>query len=216
MLAFWPGQTHRIYNNIFYNEDGANNFDWSRATEDGEFTNNVFYGFTSTPGEGVEITADPKLVNPGSGGIGLTSVDSYKLQADSPAIGAGIEKITGTRPEPANALVNEDFFGNSLYLGYPEIGVQEILDDITEYSLTVENGITSGNYATGDIITDTTSESTTATMPDYAATVTANYTTNPEFYTLTVINGLGSGEYSLNETPDVEADAAPADMIFEK
>lgn len=67
------------------------------------------------------VYGDPKLVNPGSGGMNIDFGDpnrlsGYKLQLDSSAINAGlvIENNGGI-----------DFWGNSLYNGQPDIGAFE-------------------------------------------------------------------------------------------
>ncbi|MFY0759917.1 hypothetical protein AB1K32_13680 [Metabacillus dongyingensis] len=51
------------------------------------------------------MTSDPLFVNPGDGGIGIGTLDGYKLQADSPAIGSGtLISNSGS----------QDFWGNPL------------------------------------------------------------------------------------------------------
>ncbi|WP_438444112.1 golvesin C-terminal-like domain-containing protein [Gorillibacterium sp. sgz5001074] len=126
-----------LYNNLFYNDNGdgfviANN---AKAT----FVNNIFYtskgntpypagpkfynnGFfgAAPPAQGLNnLTVDPKFVNPGQGGDGMASVAGYRLQPDSPLIGAGraMEEHGG-----------KDFWGNALYTGSPDIGVFEAPD----------------------------------------------------------------------------------------
>jgi hypothetical protein len=78
-----------FYNNIFYNA-GFGGYDISTSAI--QFDYNVFYGYhpSNEPDDPHKITDDPLLVNPGSAGLGIDSVDGYKLQAGSPAIGAGM------------------------------------------------------------------------------------------------------------------------------
>lgn len=144
-----------FYNNVFYNDtgDGITMTNSSRTT----FVNNIFYtskGNTpypvlprfycnnfygaTPPSQGINnIVADPKFVNGGTGGDGLDTVAGYKLQADSPLIGAG------------KVIVNnggKDFFGNPLYKGSPDIGAFE--DQTSEVSDTVPPVKASGLVST--------------------------------------------------------------------
>ena len=80
-----------------------------------DIKNNLFYGNhpKSEPYDANKITADPMLVEPGSGGIGICSVDGYKLKANSPALKSGIAiEDCGTR----------DYFGNTIDQANPNIG----------------------------------------------------------------------------------------------
>jgi len=78
-----------FYNNIFY-VDGQASYTFGSSTNN-VFSNNVYYGtYNNQPTDPNELTADPMLVNPNSGGDGLDTLDGYKLQAGSPCIGAGM------------------------------------------------------------------------------------------------------------------------------
>lgn len=105
----------KIYNNIFYNLDAFNMNGFNEQEIDWE--SNIFYGFDSVPSnDSTVITEDPKFVNPGSGSSGIDSLDGYKLQADSPAINAGINiEDNGGR----------DYFGAPLRDGKTDIGAAE-------------------------------------------------------------------------------------------
>ncbi|WNR46165.1 right-handed parallel beta-helix repeat-containing protein [Paenibacillus roseipurpureus] len=90
----WSGYAKNITfsNNILYSTVSM-----SYAISNGtnlDFKNNNFYGVTPPSGSNVTITGtttvNPKLVNPGSGGVGRTTVDGYKLQNTSPLIHAGV------------------------------------------------------------------------------------------------------------------------------
>lgn len=126
-------ETMKFYNNIFYydgtpaaaNTFGDGSIDWQ---------SNIFYGFTNLPENdnpgAPNRDVDPKLVNAGAGGtgtaadvvgqtheenIGWVDLSCYKLQADSPAIDAGV---------PLENNGGRDYFGNEL-TRIPDIGAYE-------------------------------------------------------------------------------------------
>jgi len=135
MFKGWGGDNYSdstyFYNNIFY-ADGK--FRYVHSTKNlpggkhayapgfGEstnivFSNNVYYGnHIKPPKDFKAITSDPMLVNPGSGGNGLNTLDGYKLKAGSPCIGAG-KSIAGT-----GVL---DFWANKINRAKPSIGAHE-------------------------------------------------------------------------------------------
>ena len=105
---------YQIYNNTIYVKNGNPEMFHQGASSNGSdimFRNNIFINLGSGPfvapkgcafdgnlyfGNG-HIAADPhkilrdsKLVNAGSGGKGLASLNGYKLQSDSPALDAGL------------------------------------------------------------------------------------------------------------------------------
>lgn len=96
-------KTYCFYNNIIYNLSPTASYNWRNAKR--TFANNVFFGYhpDSEPDDPNKITADPKFVNPGSGDIGLNTLDGYKLQSNSPCIDSG------TAPPQS---VTSDFWGN--------------------------------------------------------------------------------------------------------
>jgi len=102
------------------------------------------------------------------------------------------------------------------------------------YALTVVNGTGDGSYPQGEVvnisadapspgtrfkqwtgatqyISDVNSPSTTVTMPPLDITVTATY---ENIYTLTVLSGSGSGEYTQGEQVNISTDPAPAGKRF--
>jgi hypothetical protein len=107
----------------------------------------------------------------------------------------------------------------------------------TQDTLTVVNGSGSGSYSpnttvsitanaaptgqvfqswTGATVANPLSPTTTLVMPSANTTVTATYTTAPPpQYTLTVVNGSGSGSYAANTTVSISANAAPAGQVFQ-
>lgn len=95
------------YNNIFYVEGENCYYTFGESTRV-SFSHNVFYGKhpATEPADHFKITDDPKLIAPGSGGIGMNTVNGYKLKADSPCINAGIA-VEGNNG-------GFDFFGNSI------------------------------------------------------------------------------------------------------
>lgn len=91
-------------NNLIYNlGDG----EYNMGEIDIDVFNNLFYGNhpDTEPYDAAKITADPMLVNAGSGETGIYSADGYKLKYNSPALksGAFIENC-GER----------DYFGNPI------------------------------------------------------------------------------------------------------
>lgn len=113
-----------LANNIFYNISTANPNDPWEPSNNKQFTNNVYYGYNSIPStDKFAITEDPKFVNAGSApksttgkAHDLSAFEGYKLQADSPAINAGIY-VEGSS--------DKDFFGNPVGL-IPDIGIHEV------------------------------------------------------------------------------------------
>jgi hypothetical protein len=84
-------KTYYFYNNIFYNMSSTASYQWfSGATR--IFSHNVFYGNhpSGEPNDPNKLTSDPNLVNPGTGGIGLDSVDGYMLRPYSPSVDSGM------------------------------------------------------------------------------------------------------------------------------
>lgn len=100
----------------------------------------------------------------------------------------------------------------------------------TSYSLTVVNGSGGGSYAAGTVVTITANApatgqtflnwtgatvanagaaTTTLSMPAANTSVTANYAAAPGYYSLTVVNGSGSGAYTAGTLVTIIA-AAPA------
>ncbi len=116
-------------NNLIYN---LGNGEYDLGEIDIEINNNLFYGNhpESEPQDANKITDDPLLVAPGSGGLGICSVDGYKLKKGSPALGKGIAiENCGERDYFGNPIDNEN-----LNIGaYSGSGVAEI------YSKTVSS-----------------------------------------------------------------------------
>ena len=89
--------TYNFRNNIIYNLSSATSgadyaFGSGPSAQYRTIQNNVFYGNhpVSEPSDANKLTTDPLFVNPGSGGLGLNSVNGYKLQSSSPCINTGM------------------------------------------------------------------------------------------------------------------------------
>lgn len=65
--------SYYVYNNIFYNLSTTATYGFDNGISTRVFDYNVFYGQhpSGEPSGGHKLTSDPKLVSPGSGGIGL-------------------------------------------------------------------------------------------------------------------------------------------------
>ncbi|HYO94031.1 MAG TPA: right-handed parallel beta-helix repeat-containing protein [Polyangiaceae bacterium] len=138
-----------IYNNTFYvrSEQARLAYGFGQfLPAEYAFSNNIFVGMGAEPvlttGGGITyrsnlyfganvnvpqedlsaIVADPRFVSPGMGANGntsgpaFTSLLGYRLSADSPAIDAGV---------PVADNGGQDFAGNSLYIGAPDLGAYE-------------------------------------------------------------------------------------------
>ena len=112
--------TYNFFNNIIYNLSATADYAFGTGTgvQTRTISNNLFYGnhHSTEPADPFKITSNPLFVNPASGGLGIATVDGYKLQNSSPAINAG--KIIGNNG-------GKDYWGNPLYIGAPDIGAFE-------------------------------------------------------------------------------------------
>lgn len=113
-----PGrnQTYYFYNNIVYNNSPTAYYGFADANR--TFSHNTFYGIhpPNEPADPYKLTSDPRLVDPGSGGFGIDTLDGYKLQSDSPCIDSGMAI-------PNNG--GRDYWANPLYKGKPDRGAHE-------------------------------------------------------------------------------------------
>lgn len=102
------GNTHSYTyrNNIVYNDGTAGSYNFNSG-DTKTIAYNQFYGShpASEPADAHKLTTDPKFAAPGTGGIGIDTVDGYKLLTGSPAIGSGtLISSNGGR----------DYWGNSV------------------------------------------------------------------------------------------------------
>ncbi len=128
--------TAAFKNNIFYNQGTAATGGWGAGYT---YSNNVVYGnYASLPSDPSLITADPKFVNPGTGGNGRNTMAGYQLQSTSPAINSGVS-IAGNG--------GKDFWGNPLYVGTPDRGAYEHQGSVsTPVNVALGKTVTSGSF----------------------------------------------------------------------
>ena len=113
-------RSYKFNNNLIYNNSSTSSYIFTSSyTRSIDY--NCFYGNhpSNEPTDAHKVISDPMFVNSGSGGIGLNTVDGYKLRLGSPCINAG--KII-----PNNGGI--DYWGNALYTGNPDIGAHEYND----------------------------------------------------------------------------------------
>lgn len=108
---------YTFYNNLIYNQSSTASYDWTSGYSR-TIDYNCFYGVhpSTEPADPHKVTTDPKLVNAGSGGIGINSVGGYKLQSGSSCINKG---------KAISDNGGRDYWGNPLYNGLADIGVNE-------------------------------------------------------------------------------------------
>jgi hypothetical protein len=101
-------KTYYFYNNIIYNLSPTASYNWRNANR--HFANNVFFGHhpAEEPGGPGKLTVDPRFVNPGSGKLGIDTLDGYRLRSDSPCIDSGLVI-------PGNGGL--DYWGNAVQRG---------------------------------------------------------------------------------------------------
>ncbi len=73
-------------NNIFMNA-GSGSF---LAPKGCRFERNLYFGSGHVADDAKGILSDPRMLAPGSGGLGLASVEGYKLSVESPALNVGL------------------------------------------------------------------------------------------------------------------------------
>lgn len=83
-----------------------------------KFFHNCYFGpwMNGLPDDPEKLLADPMFVAPGTGGIGLSTLSGYKLQAESPCINAGVFIEMDSK---------RDFYGGPVNDGNIDIGVYE-------------------------------------------------------------------------------------------
>jgi hypothetical protein len=131
-----------LRNNIFYSKTSGPVINSGSRTA---FDHNCYYGITA-PSDTNAVIGDPLLANPGTGGSGVSepvnsSLDGYKLTENSPCINVGTSISDNG---------GEDFFGNTLYNGCPDIGVHEFSD--IEYPPCPVDSVSSTKYEAEDMI----------------------------------------------------------------
>ncbi len=117
MSGAMRAKTYYFYNNIFYNLSPTATYQWFNGVR--TFDYNVFYGLhpAGEPSDPHKLTSNPKLVAPGTGGIGWNTVGGYKLQAGSPCIDSG--KVIANNG-------GRDYWGDPVpFNGVPDRGADE-------------------------------------------------------------------------------------------
>lgn len=103
-------------NNIFINA-GSGPF---RAPKGCKFEGNLYSGSGHVEDDAAKILADPQLVAPGSGRMGLNSVNGYKLAAGSAALNAGrLIKDSGSLDYWGNPVADKSAPHIGAYNGKP-------------------------------------------------------------------------------------------------
>lgn len=208
-------KTYYFYNNIFYNESSTATYQFFNGIR--TFSHNIFYGFhpANEPSDANKLTSDPLLEAPGTGGLGLDTVNGYKLKAGSPAIDSGM------------TIANDgglDFFGNKVpYNGVTDRGGHEWTPAGGDFSLSASPS--SQTEVRGSSVNYTVS-STSAGDPTIALsvdglpngaiatfnptslhgssaatmTVSTNSSTPTGTYTLRVSGNTGSVMHAINVT----------------
>jgi hypothetical protein len=82
-------KTYTFTNNIIYNLSPTASYRFLNGKR--TFSHNVFFGHhpKSEPADPHKITADPLLLDPGSGALGLDTLGGYQLKPGSPCIDSG-------------------------------------------------------------------------------------------------------------------------------
>ncbi|AIY85170.1 F5/8 type C domain protein [Clostridium baratii str. Sullivan] len=129
------------FNNIYYNYNKEVPTNWKKTkwTDALKMENEMVYEASGKSGKNElpnAIKKDPKFINPGGGKTdNWESLKSYQLREDSPAIGRGsyvnvVPKATsannGFWDSISDRNIKNDFYGNELYQGAPDIGVHEV------------------------------------------------------------------------------------------
>ncbi len=117
----WGGWPSKIsyYNNIFYNMSSNSYYSFGQSSEI-SFSHNTFFGIhgAGEPDDPYKMTSDPRLVNPGSGSLGIENVEGYMLIQGSPCIDNGL-----LLDDHGDA----DYWGNAIpYNDRPDRGVHEV------------------------------------------------------------------------------------------
>ena len=164
----------------------------------------------------------------GSGSGNYTAGTSVTITANAPPAGQAFIDWTGAGVANATASTTTIIMPAAAATVTANYGTPP-----PTYALTVVNGAGSGNYPAGNIVNisatvpagqtfqswtgatvaNPNAASTTLTMPAAATTVTANLVA--QRFTLTVVNGSGSGTYGAGSTVTITANAAPAGEYFQ-
>ncbi len=83
-------KTYTFTNNIIYNLSPTASYQFFNGKR--TISHNVFYGHhpESEPADPHKITADPLFTDPGSGGVGIGTLEGYRFKPGSPCINSGL------------------------------------------------------------------------------------------------------------------------------
>jgi len=186
----------------------------------------------------VNVARYTLTVNSGTGsGVYAVGTD-VNISANNPPVGKVFDQWTG------NIGLVHDFYSSSTKITIPEgnVNVTALYKDISnyKYTLTVNNGTGSGNYAVGNVVNITAkspaagkvfdqwtgdvgfvydfyASSTKVTIPESNINLTATYKDSGAIlYTLSVNNGTGSGTYYSGEKVTVKANTPAAGKVFDR
>ena len=181
---------------------------------------------------GYDVKPYNLVVENGSGDGEYTLGTEVTIQADAPAAGKVFDKWVGDVAYIANQ------YDTVTTVTMPTIGIKLIATyKNIQYSLSVTNGSGDGQYSmgaqviikadspspgkkfemwTGDVayVADQYNSNTIVTMPMSDISLTATY--SDAYYTLTVNNGSGDGDYIMGTEVIVEADSSAAGEKFDQ
>lgn len=85
-------RSYFFLNNVVVNLSPTAVYDFRSSGYTRVIDHNLFFGShpSGEPADPHKLTSDPRLVNPGSGGTGINTLDGYRLQSGSPCIDAGL------------------------------------------------------------------------------------------------------------------------------
>jgi hypothetical protein len=175
----------------------------------------------------------------GSGSGNYAADTQVPIEADTPAGGKVFDRWTS---DSGGSFTDANSAATTFMMPATAATVTAMYKDApaSVYTLTVINGTGSGNYAAGTevVITantpangkvfdqwtsvdgsfvDATGASTVFTMPATAVTVTATYKDAPaSVYTLTVISGSGSGNYTAGTEVAITANTPAGGKVFDQ
>ena len=174
-------------------------------------------------------------VKGGSGSGTYRNGEIIQIVADDAPLGKVFHHWEGEYAE--SNIVNWKASTTSITMPNTDCTITAVYVHPGEHQLVVYNGTGGGYYDYGEkvfisaedkgrkytfshwsgdtvYLEDSKSESTTVNMPDARVVVQANYTYTPDKYTLTVVNGSGSGTYNETENVSIVADVPPEGTGF--
>lgn len=147
---------HYIYNNIFYYKNGSGSYVANKDAGKIFVENNCFYGVDMPTDVDTNyvvrnnLSVDPLFVDAGHGAEGFSSLDGYKLQANSPLIGMGkVIENNGGRDlwgNPVSPTLAPDI--GAFQTAYSTSSVRKPADNLTATEITEEQFRLNWDHAT--------------------------------------------------------------------